>query len=59
MITLLGSLFIFLILGIVALIELFIEVLCIVIGIPLFIILGSISLISWFWDKVTHSFDNL
>ena len=59
MITLLGSLFIFLILGIVSLIELFIEVLCIVIGIPLFIILGSISLISWFWDKVTHSFDNL
>ena len=52
MITLLRGLFIFLILEIVDLIELFIEVLCIVIGIPLFVIL-------WFCDKVTHSFDNL
>lgn len=48
MITLLGRLFIFVILGVIALIELFIEVLCIVIGIPLFIIFGIISLCARF-----------
>lgn len=58
MITLFGSLFVFIILGFVALIELFIEGLCILIGIPLFVIIGTISLFSWFWDKITHSFDN-
>ena len=51
MITLLGGLFIFIALGIVALIELFIEISCIVIGIPLFLIIGLFSLFSWFYDK--------
>ena len=59
MITLLGSLFIFIILGFVALIELFIEILCIVIGIPLFVIFGTISLFSWFCKKLTYSIDSL
>lgn len=59
MISLLGGLFIFVILGVIALIELFIEVLCIVIGIPLFMIFGIISLCSWFFEKLKKSFDDI